>query len=202
MVRPFLENAMLTSKSPQGISYCLWCNRKSNNKHFPWRLFQLCCCASYLSAFWLTRSMLDLCMWVHADSRNHTFQCNPRQNHTIYSPCGNSIYRALTLSNIYKHWADATSFLSLTLSLAFSFPFLSFSFKLVDHMAGMLSDSQSETTSGKSSFCPFWKNIEKRRVQEADPGYKKEMLFRFSSSMQGPDSCADLQNIRWWGMHD
>lgn len=53
-------------------------------------------------------------VWMHACARQYTFQCNPIQNHTIYSPGGNYIYKALTLSNIYKHSADAISFLSLS----------------------------------------------------------------------------------------
>lgn len=71
---------------------------------------------------------------MHADTGKHTFQCNPIQNHTVYSPKGNSIYKALTLSNIYKHWGDAISFLSLSLPLVF----LSQAFT-VDPMPAMLS---------------------------------------------------------------
>lgn len=77
-------------------------------------LFRECSCTSY---------RLHSDCHFHArhmnvsDTGKHTFQCNPIQNHTVYSPKGNSICKALTLSNIYKHWADAISFLSFFLSL-------------------------------------------------------------------------------------
>lgn len=94
----------------------------------------------YLETFLLSLSCLIFPVQGHAASmharkKKHIFKCNTIQNHTIYYPRRNSIYKALTLSNIYKHWADATMSLSGSLPLLVS----SFSLKLLDPMSAMLS---------------------------------------------------------------
>lgn len=73
---------------------------------------------------------------MHASKKKpHFFLCNSIQNHTIYSPGRNSIYKALSLSNIYKHWADATFSFSGSVIILVA----SFSLKLLDPMSAMLS---------------------------------------------------------------
>lgn len=122
MVRPFLENTLLSSKSLLGINYYLWSNTKSNNKCIPQRVFQF---FSYLEAVpvllvlrILTLSFSVLDVQMHADTRKHTFQCNSIQNHTIYSPGGNSIYKA-SLSLKHLQTLSWPNLISPSLSLCF-----------------------------------------------------------------------------------
>lgn len=127
MVRPFLQNTLLSSKSPIGSNYFSKCNTKCNPlREIQYLFFSIS--ISFLETvpiFFIISHILTSFSILHlygcnAGRTNHTFQCNPIQNHTIYSPWGNSISKALTLSNIYKHWADATLFLSPSFPLSVS----------------------------------------------------------------------------------
>lgn len=55
---------------------------------------------------------------------------------------------------------------------------------------------------GRALFAFFSKKYRKKVESKNRIPDTKKILFRFSSSMQGPDRYADLQEIRWWGMHD
>lgn len=116
MVRPFLQNTRLSSKRLLGMNNYL-CNTKCLTKFLGGYFSFSSIWVLFLDSYMLL-SLLD------TDARRPKEAHSPNLIHyyhnTIYSPWRNSIYKAPALSNIQKHWADTTSFLSLHHSLGLS----------------------------------------------------------------------------------
>lgn len=98
MVRPFLKNTLLSSNASLGINYYLWSNTNLNTKCIPWRVFQLFFCLGTVPVLLISHVVIFHVRptWMRSGTRKPTLPCNPIQKHTIYSPWGNCIYKALT----------------------------------------------------------------------------------------------------------
>ena len=132
-------------QGPLGINY--YVRYKTKCECIPQRVFiqffsglLLCYCTSVCIAIFRAPHMDTCWLWkAHFVIQYKTIPFIP-------PPPGNSIYKALNRSNIYKHWADTTSSLLLSLSLSVSLLIvLSVSFAL------QLSDPPVSVVEGEKS---------------------------------------------------